>query len=84
MRWYIGDGLTIWIWQNPWLPNGTLHSYLKGPLLSHEDDRRVSELWSDHAWLFESLSLLFLPSSTTLFKVSGPLCSTLERLSLAP
>ena len=38
MRWYIGDAQTIRIWQDPWLPNGTLRSYIEGPLLPQEDD----------------------------------------------
>ena len=38
MRWYIEDGQTIRIWWDPWLPNGTLRSYIEGPLLPHEDD----------------------------------------------
>ena len=56
MRWYIGDGQTIRIWQDPWLPNGTLRSYIEGPLLPQEDDRRVKELWSHHEWSLESLN----------------------------
>ena len=61
MRWYIGDGQTIQIWQDPWLPNGTLHSYIEGLLLPHEDDRRVNALWTNHFWYFESLSLPLPP-----------------------
>ena len=56
MRWYIGDRQTIWIWQDPWLPNSTLRSYIEGPLLPHEGDRRVRELWSHHEWSLESLN----------------------------
>ena len=56
MRWYIGDGQTIRIWHDPWLPNGTLRSYLEGPLLPQEDDKRVRELWSHHEWSLESLN----------------------------
>ena len=56
MRWYIEDGQTIQIWQDPWLPNGTLCSYIEGLLLPHEDDRRVRELWSHHEWSLESLN----------------------------
>ena len=33
MRWYIEDGQTIRIWQDPWLPNGTLRNYIEGPLV---------------------------------------------------
>ena len=56
MCWYIGDGQTIRIWQDPWLPNGTLRSYIEGPLFPQEDDRRVRELWSHHEWSLESLN----------------------------
>ena len=38
MRWYIGDSQTIRIWQDPWLPNGTLRNYIEGLFLPHEDD----------------------------------------------
>ena len=61
MCWYIGDGQTIWIWQDPWLPNGILHSYIEGHFLPHEDDRKVSALWTNHSWLFESLSFPLPP-----------------------
>ena len=61
MRWYIGDGQTIQIWQDPRLPNDTLRSYIEGALLPHEDDRRVSALWTNHSWSFESLSLPLPP-----------------------
>ena len=68
MRWYIRDGQTIRIWQDPWLPNGTLRSYLEGPLLPHKDDRKVSELWSHHDWLLESLNLPLPPQIHSLIQ----------------
>ena len=61
MHWYIGDSQTIRIWQDPWLPNGTLCSYIDGLLFPHEDDRRVNALWTNHSWSFESLSLPLPP-----------------------
>ena len=42
-------------------PNGTFRSYIEGPLLPHEDDRRVNALWTNHSWSFESLSLPLPP-----------------------
>ena len=33
MRWVVGDGQTIRIWQDHWLPNGSLRSYIEGPFL---------------------------------------------------
>ena len=32
MRWIVGDGLSIRVWQDHWLPNGSLHEYIEGPL----------------------------------------------------
>ena len=61
MRWIIGDGQTIQIWQDSWLPNGSLRNYIEGPLLPHEADRRVNALWTNHSWSFDSLNLLLPP-----------------------
>ena len=72
MRWYIGDGQTIWIWQDPWLPNGILCSYIEGPFLPHEDDRKVSALWTNHSWSFESLSLPLPPQLHNLIQGIRP------------
>ena len=47
MRWVVGDGRTIRIWKDHWLPNGSLHDYIEGPLLPQEDDRLVNSLWSN-------------------------------------
>ena len=53
MSWIIGDGQTI--------PDGSLRSYIEGPLLPHDEDRRVNSLWSNHTWTFESLNLPLSP-----------------------
>ena len=31
MSWIIEDGQTIRIWKDPWLPQGSLRNYIKGP-----------------------------------------------------
>ena len=61
MRWYIGDGQTIRIWRDPWLPNGTLRSYIEGPLPPHEEDQRINALWINHSWSLDSLSIHLPP-----------------------
>ena len=33
MRWFVEDGRTTRVWKNRWLPNGSLHDYIEGPLL---------------------------------------------------
>ena len=68
MHWYIGDGQTIRIWHDPWLPNGTLRSYIEGPLLPQEDDRIVRELWSHHEWSLESLNHYLPPQIHSLIQ----------------
>ena len=47
MRWVVGDGQTIRSWKDHWLPNGSLRSYIEGPLLPQDEDRRVNSLWSN-------------------------------------
>ena len=38
MRWIVGDRQTIWIWKDQWLPQGTLRSYIEGPLHFQDED----------------------------------------------
>ena len=61
MRWVVGDGWTIRIWQDHWLPNGSLCNYIEGPLLPQEEDRRLSSIWSTQTWDFEALNLPLSP-----------------------
>ena len=68
MHWYIGDGQTIRIWQDPWLPNGTLRSYIEGPLPPHEEDQRINALWTNHSWSLDSLSLHLPPQLHSLIQ----------------
>ena len=55
--------------EDPWLPQGSLCSYIEGPLLLHDEDRRVSSLRTNHSWSFNSLNLPFPLNFKTLFKV---------------
>ena len=57
----VGDGQTIWIWKDQWLPQGTLHNYFEGPLLFHDEDRRVSSLRTNHSWNFDSFDFPISP-----------------------
>ena len=57
MRWIIGDGQTIRLWKDPWLPQGSLGNYIEGPLLPHDKDCKVSLLHPTHSWSFDSLNL---------------------------
>ena len=47
MRWIIGDGRSIRVWKDHWLPNESLRNYIEGPLPPQEDDHRVNSLWSN-------------------------------------
>ena len=49
MSWIVGDGQDIRIWQDSWLPYGTLQSYVEGLLLCHVKDHRVSSLLANHS-----------------------------------
>ena len=61
MSWIVGDGQTICIWKDPWLPHGSLHNYIEGPLLPHDEDCRVNSLRTNQSWSFESLNISLPP-----------------------
>ena len=63
MSWIVGNGNTICIWTDFWLPHGSLRSYIEGPINLHEEDRTVSSLRLSHSWNFEALDF---PLSTHL------------------
>ena len=61
MSWIVEDGQDIRIWQDSWLPCGTLRSYIEGPLQCLAEDSRVSSLQANHSWTFESLTFPLPP-----------------------
>ena len=44
MQWIVGDGQTIRVWQDNWLPGGTLQSRIAGPISLSEEQRLVTSL----------------------------------------
>ena len=61
MTWIVGDGQTIRIWQDSWLPNGSLRNYIAGPLLLHDEDSRIHSLWINKLWAFDLLNFPLSP-----------------------
>ena len=61
LSWIVGDGQDIRIWQDSWLPCGTLRSYIESLLQCMAEDSRVSSLRSNHSWTFDSLTFPLPP-----------------------
>ena len=61
MSWIVRDGQTIRIWKDQWLPQGTLRSYIKGPIFFQDEDQRVSSLRAHHTWNFDAFNFLLPP-----------------------
>ena len=59
MRWILGDGQTIQVWEDHWIPKGTLQSHIVGPLMPNEVQRLVCSLQNNHAWTLDFLQVLF-------------------------
>ena len=43
-KWILGDGQNIRVWEDIWIPEGTLQSRIEGPLIPNEEQRLVSSL----------------------------------------
>ena len=61
MTWIMGDGQTIRIWQDSWLPDGSLRNYIAGPLFLHDEDSRIHSLWINQSWAFDLLNFPLSP-----------------------
>ena len=57
MRWILGDGQTIRIWADHWIPGGTLRSRIAGPLMPHEEQGVVCSLHNNHDWALDVLQV---------------------------
>ena len=57
MKWIVGDGQTINVWQDSWLPGDTLRRHIVGPLLLSEEQRLVTSLHNNHNWTFDCLQV---------------------------
>ena len=55
MKWILGDGQTICVWEDHWILGGPLRSYIHGPLLPNEELRLVSSLRDNNNWRLEEL-----------------------------
>ena len=63
MKWILGDGQTIRVWEDHWIPGDSLRSRIEGPLMPNEEQRLVSSLRDNHIWWLEDLEF---PLSTQL------------------
>ena len=54
-KWIVRDGQTIRVWDEHWIPGGTLRSRIAGSLMQNAKNRRVSSLRNNHTWTFNSL-----------------------------
>lgn len=67
MRWRVGDGTSIRIWSDPWLPSKFL-PYISSPIPSGWEDARVSSLFDSfqQVWNSATLQQLFNPRDAEL------------------
>ncbi|XP_050285253.1 uncharacterized protein LOC126724867 [Quercus robur] len=61
MKWIIGDGHNIRIWEDHCIPGGTLRSHIAGPLMWNEENSRVSSLRVAQTWDLTSLHVPLPP-----------------------
>ena len=57
MRWVIGSCNNIQIWEDKWLPNGTLSAQVEGPLPITEFSRNIDPLYHHGKWHLEGLPI---------------------------
>ena len=79
MRWIIGDGQTIRVWEDHWIPSDSLRSRIVDLLMPHEEKRLVSSLRDNHIWRLEGLQIPLLMQFKQLIK--GILVAQLTKLS---
>ena len=62
MQWIVGDGQTIRVWQDKWLPEGTLRSRIARSLSPSEEQHLVTSLHNNHNWTFDGLQIPLPPN----------------------
>ena len=69
LRWSVGNGESIQVWGDRWLPSTSTHKVVSPKLFLHEDTR-VSEFIDPHVadWKGEALDAVFLPHEVELIK----------------
>lgn len=62
MAWLICNGKTINFWHDNWLEIGPLRGLLHNPLLPHEFNLKLGDVWDTHGnWDLGNLSFQFPP-----------------------
>ena len=79
MKWIIGDGQTIRVWEDHWIPSDSLRSRIVDLLMPNEVQRLVSSLWDNHIWRLEGLQIPLPMQFKQLIK--GILVAQLTKLS---
>uniref|UniRef100_A0A2N9FQ21 Reverse transcriptase domain-containing protein n=1 Tax=Fagus sylvatica TaxID=28930 RepID=A0A2N9FQ21_FAGSY len=79
-RWVIQNGKTINFWHDNWLDPGPLRQLISGPLLPHESEQKICELWDSHGeWDLRHLSFQLPDDITRLISAtSRPITPILE------
>ena len=69
LRWSVGNGESIQVWGDRWLPSTSTHKVVSPKLFLHEDTR-VSEFIDPHVadWKGGALDAVFLPHEVELIK----------------
>lgn len=76
IRWRVGDGASIRVWEDPWLPSNT-SPFVKSPMADHNSNIKVADLFNQGktSWEDNLLVNLFNQQEVNLIK-SIPISDT--------